>query len=267
MFDYETKTDNVSVLSAASFNNLALELENAVLKSGISLDTIGTPTSQEMLAQAITRAAQGSQSYQDSGTANSYVLTAIGGFKQPTVYTDGMVILFQAGTSNTGASTVNVASIGAIGLVDKDGTALSSGAVSENEYISAKYDSGSNKFEITNTGSSFASDAESNAGLLSNVALVPSNFAQQSKTANGYQKLPSGIIIQWGQVTTYNSDTTVTFPIAFPTGVLQAGNIGKTVFDVADANGLFTDNYTTTTMRIGSGTTTSTTSRWIAIGH
>ncbi|WP_296223274.1 gp53-like domain-containing protein [Ralstonia sp. UBA689] len=38
--------------------------------------------------------------------------------------------------------------------------------------------------------------------------------------SNGYQKLPSGLIIQWGSVTTATSaDSPVTFPIAFPTSV------------------------------------------------
>ena len=44
-----------------------------------------------------------------------------------------------------------------------------------------------------------------------------------NKSYNGYQKLPSGVIIQWGSLsltptTVYGVMTTVTFPIAFPTG-------------------------------------------------
>lgn len=41
-----------------------------------------------------------------------------------------------------------------------------------------------------------------------------------SLAANGYQKLPSGLIIQWGAFTTSSSATTnVAFPIAFPNAV------------------------------------------------
>lgn len=48
-----------------------------------------------------------------------------------------------------------------------------------------------------------------------------------SLTASGYQKLPSGLIIQWGTIPaiTANSSVTVTFPIAFPTGLLAVSGI------------------------------------------
>lgn len=39
----------------------------------------------------------------------------------------------------------------------------------------------------------------------------------QNKSTTGYQKLPGGVIIQWGQVTTNNGVGVWTFPIAFPT--------------------------------------------------
>lgn len=37
-----------------------------------------------------------------------------------------------------------------------------------------------------------------------------------SLAANGYQKLPSGLIIQWGAATPSGGTATITFPIAFP---------------------------------------------------
>ncbi|RQQ49540.1 gp53-like domain-containing protein [Burkholderia stagnalis] len=42
-----------------------------------------------------------------------------------------------------------------------------------------------------------------------------------SLTTNGYQKLPSGLIVQWmtGAVVTANADNTIPFPIAFPNRV------------------------------------------------
>ncbi|MFZ7224729.1 gp53-like domain-containing protein, partial [Avibacterium avium] len=43
-----------------------------------------------------------------------------------------------------------------------------------------------------------------------------------SLNANGYQKLPSGLIIQWGIVDfTSNSSLTCTFPIVFPRNVFS----------------------------------------------
>jgi len=48
----------------------------------------------------------------------------------------------------------------------------------------------------------------------------------QSKSSNGYQKLPSGLIIQWGVSTNSTqgesvSNVNITFPIAFPNQLLQ----------------------------------------------
>lgn len=39
----------------------------------------------------------------------------------------------------------------------------------------------------------------------------------KSLSASGYQKLPSGLIIQWGQTSHTGESTAWTFPIAFPT--------------------------------------------------
>lgn len=42
-----------------------------------------------------------------------------------------------------------------------------------------------------------------------------------SLTINGYQKLPGGLIMQWGLATPAVGGTFITFPIAFPTGVFS----------------------------------------------
>ena len=91
-----------------------------------------------------------------------------------------------------------------------------------------------------------------------------------SKTTSGYQKLPSGIIIQWG-VTASVSDggsATVTFPIAFPTALLNAmvtnqgsggGNFGGTSAALTS----------TTTMNVGhyNASLNSSPLMWVAIGY
>ncbi len=68
-----------------------------------------------------------------------------------------------------------------------------------------------------------ATNSESDAGLLSTVSLVPSNFAQNSLTASGYQKFPGGLIVQWGKSgnISANSSVSVTFPIQFPSAVFS----------------------------------------------
>lgn len=51
---------------------------------------------------------------------------------------------------------------------------------------------------------------------------------KRSLTANGYQKFPGGLILQWGVTTAVASTTTnVTLPIPYPTAILIAtGNVG-----------------------------------------
>lgn len=69
--------------------------------------------------------------------------------------------------------------------------------------------------------------AEVNAGTIDDAALTPKKFVEAFKgsalslAANGYQKLPSGLIIQWGLTpgTNPNSLQSITFPLAFTTAV------------------------------------------------
>lgn len=91
-----------------------------------------------------------------------------------------------------------------------------------------------------------------------------------SELANGYQKLPSGVIFQWGFVSTNGSGlATVVFPLAFPTACLQGLATGA-------ANNSFTyvattGNYSTTTMAVnaanGSNTGISVGVSWLAVGY
>lgn len=92
------------------------------------------------------------------------------------------------------------------------------------------------------------------------VALADFIGANQSKSANGYQKLPGGLIIQWGLVSGSGLGNTQSFPIAFPnaalvitsTGIgtnstLAARIISKSSFQLFNGNG--------------------DTSNWIAVGY
>lgn len=58
-------------------------------------------------------------------------------------------------------------------------------------------------------------------GWIGNNQIVTNDQFGNSLASNGYQKLPSGLIMQWGRVN-ISSGTTITFPIKFPNGFLQA---------------------------------------------
>lgn len=121
----------------------------------------------------------------------------------------------------------------------------------------------------------FASNAESNAGISSSKALTPSNFgSQQSKTQNGYLKLPGGLILQWGRTAAVaiNVVTTVTLPVSFPNGGLFV--VGGAYLDNYVSGGFVVNTYflSNSQIKVTSDEPSSTTSvtaplSWFAIGY
>lgn len=101
-------------------------------------------------------------------------------------------------------------------------------------------------------------------------ALVDFTGTNQSLSANGWQKLPGGLIIQWGTTAgvTSGGSITVTFPLAFPNKALSA-TLG---FYAAAA---IAQQSFATNVGLGSSTTTMTVYgignfqpvQWIAIGY
>jgi hypothetical protein len=90
-----------------------------------------------------------------------------------------------------------------------------------------------------------------------------------SLTTNGYQKLPSGLIVQWGIATNSSSaDVNVTYPIAFPASLYsinitpQAATVGA--FCAHNTQGLTSFNFST--WSAAATRATATPNHWIAIG-
>ncbi len=116
--------------------------------------------------------------------------------------------------------------------------------------------------DTTKYSSAFVPNADLVRGL-------PADFTS-SKATNGYQKLPSGLIIQWGRNLYNSSDgssgTAVTLPIAFPTAF-----IGATASDYGNGvnRAAITGNTTSVTLwgKIDNSTYGTTNISWIAIGY
>ena len=67
-----------------------------------------------------------------------------------------------------------------------------------------------------------ATTAQVTAGTDNTTAVSPAKLKEifvngSTKTQNGYQKLPGGVIMQWGMVADNGNVVNVTFPVAFPT--------------------------------------------------
>lgn len=82
-------------------------------------------------------------------------------------------------------------------------------------------------------------------------------------TINGYQKLPSGLIIQWGRTAIPAGGIFVTFPIAFPTTtyVVLIGQVGSTS-TIISANNYLNNGFTFQT-----SAATIVDQVWMAIGR
>lgn len=90
-----------------------------------------------------------------------------------------------------------------------------------------------------------------------------------SLAANGYQKLPSGLIVQWGLYTTAGTTNSaaISYPIAFPNNVLNVvatheSSVSGSIYAVA------TNTQTASSFKlIASGGSGGAYVRWIAIGY
>ena len=102
--------------------------------------------------------------------------------------------------------------------------------------------------------------------VIAGSALLPySALFGVSLATNGYQKLPGGLIIQWGQSSVSTTGTALTFPLAFPNIVLATY---ITLIQSSSATTAYasTGGTSRTGMTIYCNTSTNT-ANWFAIGY
>lgn len=84
-----------------------------------------------------------------------------------------------------------------------------------------------------------------------------------SKTSNGYQKLPSGLIVQWGVISFVSSFTAnATFPIAYPTSCLQTMVTNPTV-----STSITTTGASNTTLSCAIASAATTNAAYLSVGY
>lgn len=112
--------------SADEFNESNDELTNLITNSG------QTPNDAIFIqvSKAIAAYAAGATFYNDGGVADAYVLTTPANFKTPLVYFHGMKVIFIPSNTNTGASTINVASLGVKSIKLRPGVDPQAGKIS-----------------------------------------------------------------------------------------------------------------------------------------
>jgi hypothetical protein len=197
-----------SAVPAAAIEHPQREILSVVESAGIAPD----PLVLNQLAKAI----QSGRLCSGVAGAGVNALTLV---LSPSVETlsNGMTVVVRAGGSNTiVAPTLAVGSVAAKAIVKGANSPLAVGDIAgAGHWIELQYDMTLDKWVLLNPA----------RGVITGV-LVSDFTANQSLSANGYLKLPGGLIIQWGESASSvangaNTQLTVTFPIEFPTACLS----------------------------------------------
>jgi hypothetical protein len=115
----------------------------------------------------------------DSGAADAYVVT----LPQTVAYTAGLRVRFVAGAANTGASTVNVNSLGVKAIKQANGDALISGDIALDQVVDLTYDGTNFKFVgATNSAVTAAATSATNAATSETNAASSASSASTSAT-------------------------------------------------------------------------------------
>lgn len=159
----------------------------------------------------------------DTGAANAAVVSYS---PAVTALTDGMVLWFKAKAANTGATTLNVNGLGASPVVGGAHSALQGGEIIANGKCQVVWNATLSSWVLIEcTGGAL----QAAPGAQSNQAVNLGQFLA-SKSASGYQKLPSGLILQWMNGSSSSAGVANTLPIAFPNANLIAfGSLTNTI--------------------------------------
>lgn len=152
----------------------------------------------------------------DTGVANAYVVNYTPAIVQ---LKDGMALWFKVKTANTGVSTLNVNGLGARPILGMAHTPLQGGEMVGSGKALVVWKAESNSWVLVGCSGGAQQVA---IGTQSGHAIQLGQFtgANQSLGASGYQKLPGGLIVEWGPMAATNGIANVTFPLAFPNAVL-----------------------------------------------
>lgn len=138
---------------------------------------------------------QGSETYAvDAVGSDAYAITLV---PPITAYQDGMVLRFKAGTTNTGASTLNVNSIGAKTIKKLYNVTLSDGDITAGQQIVVTYDASNDCFQLqspisTSYNTIFGSGADGDVTIGANTSLTRDMYYNNLTVSQGFTLNPSG---------------------------------------------------------------------------
>lgn len=169
-----------------------------------------------------------------------------------------------AGSSGTVTSITAGAGLSG-GTITTSGT-ISMGTPGTLSVSSSNSASGSTHTHAVTFPVSSVKGAASDTAATGNIILADLTSFQRSGTTNGYQRLPSGLILQWGSFSSGNSSVSVTFPIAFSTACYS---VTVSALNNGDTGGIDTTHALSsapTTTGVTFSANTSLPGYWFAIG-
>lgn len=170
--DYYVPTDAAPANSVA--RSALIDSQFAAVAAGFALLPAKLPLQQNRVTHAT-----------DTGSANAYLVALEA---TPAAYVAGLKVSFVAANANTGASTINVSSLGAKSIKRYDGSALSSGDIVAGQVVELRYD-GTNFQMVGALGgvavaaAASASAASSSASAASASASAASSSASAASTS------------------------------------------------------------------------------------
>ena len=177
--DYFIHSDNVVVTGttavAGHINNVALAIETGFDKM---------PSKLELDENRYNYAVA-------TGSANAYVAS----LPQTLTLTDGMSLVFKAAVANTGATTLNLNSLGAKSIVNADGTSLASGAIVLNQPVAVRYESVNGRYVLMSMSPNVVGLIEANK-VITNADVVLTHadvvLAEADKVQTGLDRVATG---------------------------------------------------------------------------
>lgn len=184
-------------LLAAGLDAAATTAQAGIVALAANSDVVaGTDAAKAVTSQGVAKAVQsGGYNYAvDSGAVNAAIVTLT---PAPAAYTAGLVVEVKIGTTNTGATTINVNGLGAK-AIQSNGAALVAGQLVAGQVYSLVYD-GTN-FQLQTTS-------------------APTIVAFSFSGTGGYIQWSNGFKIQVQQITvTTSTSQTFSYGSAFNTG-------------------------------------------------
>ena len=189
----------------------------------------------------------GSTSQAGNATANQFLASAAGGLG-----------FGGATASGVYGDSTNIA----IRAPNISGSVYFQGNSGTNSYANIGPSGFSLSIGTFNGGTSTQGIGDQSANLASCAFVNPA----YSKAANGYVKLPSGVVIQWGNNAVIGNATVVNFPVSFPS-VCQTVMLTQANLYVGGVTAKSTSNFTATSWRALTEVPNGGTYDWIAIGY